>query len=389
MDVPFIDALAAYATPPNNHIGTTLFLSYIVLALYATFTITYSLYAQYNIIYHSASPSKDAAITAAKIARARHIKIYAFLASVSFATLSYHMLFFLITHYQRWSGESSLATISGDKLVRWMLHASLFKDFANELVENASNATWTQLAILATWSWNVWMARKARIRNFDAATMRNFILLSQILPISFTAALFLIQCHLASPDLQTTSPKEEAKPQRKTPMATLHLPNMLLNASLLALPSLRAHPIFSGLVLFERLILLLPHTGLLKLRASDMDKCLIASAGFIVAGQWQARKAGMKIGSEFKALSHGGYAVKALGWDAVLGAAVWASSHVLGTNFTPTPFIPVANHPLTSIFPVTSKSNSSITLLTAFTTKNLPRFCPGQLLLCPPKPIQY
>ncbi|OAK96735.1 hypothetical protein IQ06DRAFT_282158 [Phaeosphaeriaceae sp. SRC1lsM3a] len=323
MDLSILDSLASYATPPNNYIGTTLFLSYIVLALYATLSITYSLYTQYNTIYHSASPSKDANIIAAKAARARHIKIYAFLASLSFATLSYHMLFFLVTHYQAWSGESSLASVSGDRLVRWMLESSLFQDFANELVENAQNATWTQLAILATWSWNIWMARKARIRNLDASTMRNFILLSQILPISFTATLFLIQCHLSIPDIQPTPAKELAKPQRKSPIASLHLPNILLNASLLALPSLRAHPIFSGLVLFERLILLLPHTGLLKLRPADMDRGLIVSAGFIVAGQWQGRKAGMRVGSELKALSHGGYAVKALGWDAVLGAVVW------------------------------------------------------------------
>lgn len=160
MDLSILDSLASYATPPNNYIGTTLFLSYIVLALYATLSITYSLYTQYNTIYHSASPNKDANIIAAKAARARHIKIYAFLASLSFATLSYHMLFFLVTHYQAWSGEISLASISGDKLVRWMLESSLFQDFANELVENAQNATWTQLAILATWSWNIWMARK-------------------------------------------------------------------------------------------------------------------------------------------------------------------------------------------------------------------------------------
>lgn len=176
MDVPLFESLASYATPPNNYIGATIFLSYIVLALYATSSITYSLYTQYNDIYRSGSPSKDVSegksdattrsanytTTAAKAARARHIKIYAFLASISFATLSYHMLFFLITHYQAWSGEKSLASVSGDELGKWMLESSLFKDFADELVGNAQSAMWTQLAILATWSWNVWMARTGK-----------------------------------------------------------------------------------------------------------------------------------------------------------------------------------------------------------------------------------
>lgn len=178
MDVPIFDSLAAYATPPNNYVGTTLFLSYIALALYATLSIIFSLYAQYQDVYHSSPPKNDAsqpkgdstAIAAAKAARARHIKIYAFLASISFATLSYHMLFFLITHYQTWSGNTSLATISGDKLIQWMLQSSLFKDFADELVSNAQNTMWTQLAILATWFWNIWMARTGKNHGQDLYT---------------------------------------------------------------------------------------------------------------------------------------------------------------------------------------------------------------------------
>lgn len=179
MDVPLLDSLASYATPPNNYIGTILFLSYIALALYETSNIVLSLYTQYTEVYYSASSEKHESeggdddikrstysiITSAKAARARHIKIYAFLASISFATLSYHMLFFLITHYQSWNGDESLANISGEKLGRWMLQSSLFKDFADELVSNAQNAMWTQLAILATWFWNIWMARTGTSRS--------------------------------------------------------------------------------------------------------------------------------------------------------------------------------------------------------------------------------
>jgi hypothetical protein len=131
---------------------------------------------------------------------------------------------------------------------------------------------------------------------------------------------------LSSPDIQapsSTSSKTSAAPVSRKPIASLHLPNILLNAALLALPPLQSHPIFSSLVVLARFILLLPHTGLISLRESDIDKSLFVGAGFIVASQMMGGKKGVKMGSEVKALYHGGSAVKALGWDAVLGAVVW------------------------------------------------------------------
>ncbi|KAI4924278.1 uncharacterized protein J4E92_007359 [Alternaria infectoria] len=122
MEIPGHDALMYYATPPNSYIGTTIFLSYIVAALYATIKLSYSLYSQYSAIFNSSSPSKDEKLNAAKAARARHIKIYAFLASISFATLSYHMLMFLIMHYLEWSGNESrsFSNVSVGKVKRWI-----------------------------------------------------------------------------------------------------------------------------------------------------------------------------------------------------------------------------------------------------------------------------
>jgi hypothetical protein len=169
MTIPIYDSLVYYATPPHSYIGATIFLSYIVLALYATLGITYSLYTQYTQIY--STPSKDANLTTARAARARHIKIYAFLASISFATLSYHMLFFLITHYTRWSGRP-LSEASGALVGTWMLESSLFQDFAAELVRDRANAVWTQVAILGTWFWNLWIARKGM---FTAAPLRESV----------------------------------------------------------------------------------------------------------------------------------------------------------------------------------------------------------------------
>lgn len=166
--------LTRFAIPPNNYIGSSLFLSYIITALYLISNITYSLYSQYLSIFNSppslpASRFKQTATGDIQThnARARHIKIYAAFALISFTSISRHMLGFLITSFLDWSNSSTrnildaIGSNAFDKLKRWMLETSLFNDFALELVNDGESAVWSQLAILATWSWNLWMGRKS------------------------------------------------------------------------------------------------------------------------------------------------------------------------------------------------------------------------------------
>ncbi|CAA9966040.1 hypothetical protein PTMSG1_09399 [Pyrenophora teres f. maculata] len=327
MEIPGYNTLVYYATPPHSYIGTTIFLSYILGALYSTFKITFSLRKQYTAIFHAPTPEKDGNVKASKEARAKHIKVYAFLASISFATLSYHMLMFLITHYLEWSGAKtlSLTNVSIDKLKRWMLASTLFYDFAQDLVRDAPNAVWTQAAILGTWFWSIFIGQKARTRKYDASMMRDYILLSQILPISFTVSLFLIQLHLSSPDLAppkaVVEPKESLN-QRRKPIAALQIPNILLNAALLALPALRSHSVFDILLLVSRAVLLLPHFSFMSLRDVDVSKCITVSGGFAMANIAMMRKE-MTLSGVIGVLGNGGYAVKTLGWDAVIGSVVF------------------------------------------------------------------
>lgn len=165
--------LTVYTTPPNNYIGSAFFLSYIVTALYLTTTITHSLYTQHVSVFHShpsSPPSEfkqnDAGKVETRSARKRHVKIYTFLALISFVSISWHMLGFLITSLLDWnhSGTRNVFAVLGtntlDKLKRWMLETSLFNDFAVQLVGDGESAVWTQTAILATWFWNLFLARK-------------------------------------------------------------------------------------------------------------------------------------------------------------------------------------------------------------------------------------
>jgi hypothetical protein len=164
---------------------------------------------------------------------------------------------------------------------------------------------------------------------FTARTMLPFIVLGQNLPISFTAALFVIALHLSAPDVnpnaseaQKSKDKTQHAHPKQTPIASLTLPTLLLNATLLAQPSLRRHPGFSYLLLAERLLLVLPHTGLLKITRSDVHRSAAISGGFVVANLAMLRHE-LSVSNVFSALVWKGQAVKTMGWDAVLSAVVY------------------------------------------------------------------
>jgi hypothetical protein len=188
-----METLARYANPPFNYLGTTLFLSYILLALYFTLSISTSLYGQYKRI-PALKLGEDV-----KNARTRHIKIYAFLASVSFAILSYNMLNFLIQSLTVWARTQNLLgrRLGLWDLRFWMLETNLFETFAKELVNTRPSAFWTQAALLATWFWNVWMACKGKLACFSRTPRR------MLIPRSSTASIFGSHdglVHRAKPD---------------------------------------------------------------------------------------------------------------------------------------------------------------------------------------------
>lgn len=190
-DMSFLkqNPLTHYTTPPSNYIGSSLFLSYIVAALYLSSSISYSLYKQYTSVFHShpsSPPSKFKQNGAGKVetrnARVRHIKIYTALALISFLSISWHMLGFLITSFLDWSNgpnRNVFAVLSDNgfnKLKRWMLETSLFNDFAVQLVGDGESTIWTQLAVLTTWAWNVWMGGKGTVQEPTARRLSSKLL---------------------------------------------------------------------------------------------------------------------------------------------------------------------------------------------------------------------
>lgn len=157
-----------------------------------------------------------------------------------------------------------------------------------------------------------------------------FIALSQILPITFTACLFTIQLHLSALGVSNSSPT--SPPKSKTqPTVTpskpssngipLLLPTLALNALLISIPTLSS-TLFIPALLLTRVILLLPHTGRLRARDQDVLQSVAVSLGCVVASVAMGR-GDVGYGDIVRGVQKGGYAVKALGWDGIVGAVVW------------------------------------------------------------------
>lgn len=127
-----------------------------------------------------------------------------------------------------------------------------------------------------------------------------------------------------APDVVGKIPQETKRSEQlqQKPIASLVFPTILLNATLLAQPSLRGHSGFSHLLLAERLLLLLPHTGLVKLDDADIKKSAAISGGFVVAN-WAILRKSVALGDVMTALVRRGQAVKTMGWDTVLGAILY------------------------------------------------------------------
>ncbi|KAF1948537.1 hypothetical protein CC80DRAFT_556240 [Byssothecium circinans] len=320
--------LTNYANPPNNVIGSTLFLTYIALALYSTVAITTSLWKQYNTIAIPKTAKNEAKKELQQLqdARRRHIKIYAFLASISFATASYHMSLFLLNSFATWNDKTTadltLSDLRAEKLKSWMLESTLFESFAKDLVSDGPSAAWTQGAVLGTWFWGVWMGQKVQSRRIPTSQILPYLLLSQTLPITTTISLFLINLHLSAPEISPTPltfhPATPSPPKKKT---SLTLPTILLNTTVFALPSLRHTPYFIPLVLLTRLVLLTPFSARVGLKDAQVVQSIAVSGGFVVAHVYMLRKVS-GFGELARGAWRGGEAVRALAWDAGLGVVV-------------------------------------------------------------------
>lgn len=141
----------SYSEDQENTFGALIFLGYIVAALYLSAKIVSLLRHHYALV---------------PMSQHKHAKIVLFsiLTLLSFVTLSYHMLSFLILSYTDYCARHRLAASLHDlHLWQWMSHATLFTDFAQALVASPQRWWWVQLALLQTMDTACWMAQNGNI----------------------------------------------------------------------------------------------------------------------------------------------------------------------------------------------------------------------------------
>lgn len=124
----------------KNYLGASIFIIYILLALAFTFLIVRSLQIAHQRL---PVPTKYAA------SFHRRLRLLVAIAFISFSTLSFNMLSFLIVSYQTWLREHD-AHLHLTTLWQWTTTSTLFLDFAHDICATSAGYFWTQQALLAT-----------------------------------------------------------------------------------------------------------------------------------------------------------------------------------------------------------------------------------------------
>lgn len=150
-------------TPLYNLSGALIFTAYVLSALFLTAFITNSLRVQYKKNSHKGEHGRE-----------KQIQTFSALSVLSFSTLSFHMLNYLIVSYQAWSkghGYKLPASLFGSNnlpgtreqrvplhIWSWLTESTLFADFATTICSNNARFWWTQQALLVTMAWSVFMS---------------------------------------------------------------------------------------------------------------------------------------------------------------------------------------------------------------------------------------
>lgn len=164
----------------DNVLGATIFFAYIAAALLLTGFLTWNLMHTYqrrttsnvrHVNGHGSVPGNPD----------RKIKTAAAMAGLSFATLSYHMLHFLIQSHRRWksskeqpffsetyntshSALGSLEKIKGHRIWEWAKESTLFEDFGRAICGDPRSFWWTHLVLVYSFGWNLYMSVEGQSR---------------------------------------------------------------------------------------------------------------------------------------------------------------------------------------------------------------------------------
>jgi hypothetical protein len=314
-------------TLSTNYLGATIFWLYILFALTFTAVILQTLLQLHQI--------RRVADNGAQTPW--NVWLFAALALVSFATLSFNMLNVLIQSFNLWSNNTYPAHLLGwpGSAWDWSIHSNLFQDFGEAIVANSARFLWTQSALLATLSICFYIAVQGR--QYGVPRLWAFFAISQILPISFAQNLLYVALSLSATKEPSGQAKKAEVPKLFSVAAVALYCSCLANAQVVA-----GTAWLMPLILAARALLLAP-LSLVKtklrvtnegaedsLSSSGIQRVVLTTA-LVMSGikALQARDEGWSIDAVWSALfSHP--AVSSLGCDFLLSGVsflMWTSLH--------------------------------------------------------------
>ncbi|GAB1741541.1 hypothetical protein NU219Hw_g6769t1 [Hortaea werneckii] len=178
---------------PTNYLGAGIFWSYILAALAFTGLAIHTILKSHNPTTRSRNHD-DVKLSA------RSLRLFTFLALLSFATLSANMLHVLLHSFQHWHSTLSPTTRPTHQpaptptclslIWSWSTTSALFQDFAHAILASPARRVWTFAELGMAMTICLHMAQEGRRRQVPRLYV--FFALSQILPVSFVQALFYL-----------------------------------------------------------------------------------------------------------------------------------------------------------------------------------------------------
>ncbi|KAI7552840.1 hypothetical protein KC331_g1615 [Hortaea werneckii] len=177
---------------PTNYLGAAIFWSYILAALAFTGLAIHTI-LKINPTTTRPKTHDDANLSA------RSFRLFTFLATLSFATLSANMLHVLIHSFQQWHStlpptylaSSETAPMTWLSLIwSWSTTSTLFQDFANAILASPARRIWTFTELGMAMTICLHLGQEGRKR--QTPRLYVFFALSQILPVSFAQGLFYL-----------------------------------------------------------------------------------------------------------------------------------------------------------------------------------------------------
>lgn len=262
-----------YVQPEDNLIGAIIFFAYIAAALILTCIIAFDLRGLSRI---AASARRANAKTSRSTYSSIKIALLVLSATISFASLSFHMLNVLIQSYLSWTithgAVDSSILYAGlfpfnlidylDALARsiwhWSTTSTLFADFASAIISSPARRIWTRLVLSYSLTWSFWMSDNGIQHHIPHLPL--YFLLAQILPVSFTQHLFLLALELTRSSPNHRSAQHAPSQTRPAYITSLGLASAAFtfidrdNANLVHSPSLIPRILLIRALLFAPLL---------------------------------------------------------------------------------------------------------------------------------------